>query len=189
MKSLETPVLIVGGGPVGLSTALHLAHNGIESVIVEKHRSTALHPKASYFNVRTMEILGRLGVADELYATALLGAGVSFYTRLTGHRLGGLSGVDLPDYAIACDGVHSSTREELGATKIGPPPFGHTVNTYFQADIESLLPYSAVGRRAGFSIATTKSDVRSPSSTWRRVTRMQSESARLELRTAMRRPM
>jgi len=213
MKNLETSVLIVGGGPVGLSTALHLAHNGIESVIVEKNRSTALHPKASYFNVRTMEILGRLGVADELYATALLGASVSFYTKLTGHRLGGLSGADFPDYVtsvlsstprpgcissqivleailkkhaddnpliqvlfnhektaleqdesrvrttildrdsgestivesayvIACDGVHSSTREELGATMVGPPPFGHMINTYFQADIESLVPDS-----------------------------------------------
>ena len=75
MKTLETPILVVGGGPVGLSTALHLAHSGIESVIVEKHRSTSIHPKASYFNVRTMEILGQLGVAEELYATALLGAG------------------------------------------------------------------------------------------------------------------
>jgi 2-polyprenyl-6-methoxyphenol hydroxylase-like FAD-dependent oxidoreductase len=46
VKNLETSVLIVGGGPVGLSKALHLAHNGVESVIVENHRSTALHPKA-----------------------------------------------------------------------------------------------------------------------------------------------
>lgn len=213
MKTLETPVLVVGGGPVGLSTALHLAHSGVESVIVERHRSTSIHPKASYFNVRTMEILGQLGVADELYSTALLGAGVSFYTKLTGYRLGALSGADFPDYVtsllaatprpgcissqivleamlkkkadenpliqvlfnhekvgleqddsralttildrdsgesmvvesayvIACDGVHSSTRDELGATMIGPPAFGHMINIYFEADVESLVPDS-----------------------------------------------
>ena len=87
MRRLETEVLVIGGGPVGLSTALHLDAQGVSCVLVERHPTTASHPKASYFNVRTMEILRQLGIADEVYATALFPAGVSFYTRIKGYKL------------------------------------------------------------------------------------------------------
>jgi 2-polyprenyl-6-methoxyphenol hydroxylase-like FAD-dependent oxidoreductase len=66
MQTLETEVLVIGGGPVGLSTALHLDAQGIDCILVERHPSTAFHPKASYFNVRTMEILRQLGIASEV---------------------------------------------------------------------------------------------------------------------------
>lgn len=95
---METQVLVIGGGPVGLSTALHLAAQGVDCVLVEKHPTTARHPKASYFNVRTMEILRQLAIADDVYATGMLPAGTSFYTRLTGYRLGGFNGEDFPDH-------------------------------------------------------------------------------------------
>ena len=98
VRRLETQVLVIGGGPVGLSTVLHLEAQGIDCVLVERHPTTASHPKASYFNVRTMEILRQLGIADEVYATALFPQGVSFYTRLCGHKLGVLSPADYPDH-------------------------------------------------------------------------------------------
>jgi len=203
-------VLVIGGGPVGLSTALHLDAQGVDCILVERHPTTASHPKASYFNVRTMEILRRLGIADEVYATALFPQGVSFYTRLRGYKLGVLSAADYPEYgervmrstsspgcvssqivleailkrhaegarhatvlfnhektaieqdagavratvvdrgtgeeltiaaryAVACEGVRSATREALGRTLVGPPPFGHVINIYLEADLESLV--------------------------------------------------
>src|SRR4030095_17214048 len=98
MRSISTEVLVIGGGPVGLSTALHLNQQGVDCVLVEKHPSTATHPKASYFNVRTMEILRQLGAADDVYATALMPTGVSFYTRLCGYKLGVLGAADYPDH-------------------------------------------------------------------------------------------
>jgi 2-polyprenyl-6-methoxyphenol hydroxylase-like FAD-dependent oxidoreductase len=42
-------------------------------------------------------------------------------------------------YAIACEGVRSSTREALGRTLVGPPPFGHVINIYLEGDLESLI--------------------------------------------------
>jgi 2-polyprenyl-6-methoxyphenol hydroxylase-like FAD-dependent oxidoreductase len=98
MPSISTEVLVIGGGPVGLSTALHLNQQGVDCVLVEKHPSTATHPKASYFNVRTMELLRQLGAADDVYATALMPTGVSFYTRLCGFKLGVLGAADYPDH-------------------------------------------------------------------------------------------
>ncbi len=59
---IETPVLIVGGSLVGMSTALLLAHHGVPALMVENHRGTAIHPRAALINQRTMEIFRTVGV-------------------------------------------------------------------------------------------------------------------------------
>jgi putative polyketide hydroxylase len=50
------PVIIVGGGPVGLAAGLELARFGVPSVLLEQRDSTSWHPKTRNFNTRTMEI-------------------------------------------------------------------------------------------------------------------------------------
>jgi 2-polyprenyl-6-methoxyphenol hydroxylase-like FAD-dependent oxidoreductase len=50
------PVVIAGGGPVGLAAALELARFHVPSIIVEQHDSTSHHPKTRNLNTRTMEI-------------------------------------------------------------------------------------------------------------------------------------
>ena len=52
----STPVLIVGGSLVGLSTALFLARQGIVPLLVEHHPGTAIHPRLAGLTARTMEI-------------------------------------------------------------------------------------------------------------------------------------
>jgi putative polyketide hydroxylase len=54
---LDVPVLIVGGGPVGLSASLLLSRLGVCSLLVERHPGTSIHPKARGLNVRTLELL------------------------------------------------------------------------------------------------------------------------------------
>lgn len=63
IKRLQTPVLIVGGGPSGMTAALCLAACGIASTVVEKRDSPARHPKAHEISARTIEILTSLGVS------------------------------------------------------------------------------------------------------------------------------
>ncbi len=58
-----TRVIILGGGPVGLGSALELARFGIRSVLIEKHEGTSWHPKTRNFNTRTMEIAKGWGEA------------------------------------------------------------------------------------------------------------------------------
>ncbi|HVV08382.1 FAD-dependent monooxygenase [Amycolatopsis sp.] len=66
--AVETPVLIVGGGPVGFTLALDLARRGIRSTLAERDAGTALEvlAKAGTLNERTMEYCRWLGIADEI---------------------------------------------------------------------------------------------------------------------------
>ena len=41
---IEIPVLIVGGGPVGLTASLLLSAQGVRSLLVERHPGTAILP-------------------------------------------------------------------------------------------------------------------------------------------------
>ncbi len=49
------PVLIVGGGPVGLGLAADLGWRGIDCLLVEQGDGTIYHPRANTVNSRTME--------------------------------------------------------------------------------------------------------------------------------------
>jgi 2-polyprenyl-6-methoxyphenol hydroxylase-like FAD-dependent oxidoreductase len=60
--SEERDVLIVGGSLVGLSTALFLRLHGVDCLTVERHTSTAIHPRAGHFQLRTVEILRAAGL-------------------------------------------------------------------------------------------------------------------------------
>lgn len=58
----EVPVLIVGASLVGLTLAALLAQHGIPNCLtVEKHSSTAIHPRATVMMPRTMQVFRELG--------------------------------------------------------------------------------------------------------------------------------
>lgn len=65
------PVLIVGGGPVGLTASILLSQAGVRSLMVERHSGTAVHPKSRGINARTMEIYHQCGVEDAIRAAGL----------------------------------------------------------------------------------------------------------------------
>lgn len=69
-RRIETPVLIVGGGPVGLAMALDLDHQGTECLVAEQEAGTALmvQAKAGTHNERTMELCRRWGLTEQIAA-------------------------------------------------------------------------------------------------------------------------
>ena len=62
----DVPILIVGGGPVGLALAVELGMRGIECLLIEQSDGTIYHPRANTINSRTMEFCRRWGVAEEV---------------------------------------------------------------------------------------------------------------------------
>ncbi|KUJ64070.1 2-polyprenyl-6-methoxyphenol hydroxylase [Streptomyces albus subsp. albus] len=66
----EVAVLIVGGGPVGLTARVLLERWGVRPLLVERHGELSPFPRARLVNVRTMEIFRQLGLAARISAGA-----------------------------------------------------------------------------------------------------------------------
>lgn len=89
---IEVPVLIAGGGPVGLALSLELAHFGVNSLVAERNPTTTTHPKMDLTNGRSMELFRRTGLADKLRAVGVPAKNpfnISWITDLSddGHEL------------------------------------------------------------------------------------------------------
>jgi len=67
MNSLQTPVLIGGGGGAGPTASMLLSQLGVELLLVSALPTTSILPKAHVLNQRAMEILTDVGVADAIY--------------------------------------------------------------------------------------------------------------------------
>ena len=65
-QTLDTPVLVAGGGPTGLVLAALLSRHGISCVLAERNTHTTRFPKMDVTNGVSMELLRRLGVDHEL---------------------------------------------------------------------------------------------------------------------------
>jgi 2-polyprenyl-6-methoxyphenol hydroxylase-like FAD-dependent oxidoreductase len=68
--TIETPILIVGGGSVGLALASDLGGRGVRCLVVEQNERPADHPRATAINARSMEFMRRWGVADAIRRAA-----------------------------------------------------------------------------------------------------------------------
>ncbi|BCJ36965.1 FAD-dependent oxidoreductase [Actinocatenispora thailandica] len=70
MRSEQTPVLIVGAGLAGLTTALFLGQHGVPAIVADRHPGTANQPKARGQSPTIMEAFRAAGVADAIRAAA-----------------------------------------------------------------------------------------------------------------------
>jgi 2-polyprenyl-6-methoxyphenol hydroxylase-like FAD-dependent oxidoreductase len=68
---LDTQVLIIGAGPVGLTLAIELGRRGVRCTIVEQKPAPAKLPKMERCNARTMEIYRRMGIVEKVRAAGL----------------------------------------------------------------------------------------------------------------------
>lgn len=100
LAAQEPQVLIIGGGPVGLSAAVELGQRGIRCLVVEPRTEISLiRPRAKTTNVRSMEHFRRWGLAgrireiaplkvawsqDVVFCTTLLGQEITRFTQSFG---------------------------------------------------------------------------------------------------------
>jgi 2-polyprenyl-6-methoxyphenol hydroxylase-like FAD-dependent oxidoreductase len=87
---IETPVLIVGGGPVGLTLGIDLAHRGQQALLVEERTEPSAHPKATLLGSRSMELFRRWGLDIPIFDAAVPNDHpyyIIFTTELAGQEL------------------------------------------------------------------------------------------------------
>ena len=62
----ETPVLIAGGGPIGLALAADLGRRGVATLLVEERENKLNPAKMLEVSVRTMEFCRQLGIVEKV---------------------------------------------------------------------------------------------------------------------------
>jgi 2-polyprenyl-6-methoxyphenol hydroxylase-like FAD-dependent oxidoreductase len=68
---MNTEVLIVGAGPVGLTLAIDLGLKGVRCTLIEQKPAPQFLPKMERCNARTMEIFRRMGLAEKIRGAGL----------------------------------------------------------------------------------------------------------------------
>lgn len=79
MRHTQTPVLIAGGGPVGLVLSILLSLQGVAHLLVEGLPQPSTHPKARGISARSMEILRRIGLEEQVRSAGLPTEQVAMY--------------------------------------------------------------------------------------------------------------
>ncbi len=104
-RTLNTDVLIAGGGPCGLMLANELGRRGVSCLLVDSKPDTAFNPQANATQARTMEHFRRLGFAAEIRSLGLPPdhpTDIAYFTRYTTHELARLQ---LPTAAQAVQNI------------------------------------------------------------------------------------
>lgn len=107
----HVPVLIAGGGPIGLALAADLGRRGMHARLVERNEDRVGSAKMIVVSVRTMELCRQLGIADEVRNWGFpLDHPLDsvFCTSLLGHELGR---VRTPPLRVQADTPFSPERE------------------------------------------------------------------------------
>ncbi|MFE5111353.1 FAD-dependent monooxygenase [Streptomyces sp. NPDC056663] len=98
-------VLVVGAGPTGLTLAIDLARRGVACRVIEATEQRAINPRCNTTSARSMEILRRLGLADEVRRAGLprdYPTSIQYRTNLVGEEI---FRIDLPSAGEVLTGL------------------------------------------------------------------------------------
>jgi 2-polyprenyl-6-methoxyphenol hydroxylase-like FAD-dependent oxidoreductase len=80
-------VLVVGGGPVGMVTALGLAKAGVTVRLIEAHPWLNESPRAAVYHWSVLDGLARIGLIGDLERIALRSENYTYIVRNSGERI------------------------------------------------------------------------------------------------------
>jgi 2-polyprenyl-6-methoxyphenol hydroxylase-like FAD-dependent oxidoreductase len=86
----ETPVLIVGAGPIGLSLAMELGWRGVACTVIDEGNGSVELSRGGMVSIRTMEYWRRWGIADRVAGAGFpqdYALNMVYCTSLAGHLL------------------------------------------------------------------------------------------------------
>jgi 2-polyprenyl-6-methoxyphenol hydroxylase-like FAD-dependent oxidoreductase len=89
-QAIDVPVLIVGGGPVGLAMAIELGWRNVSCLVLEEGDGSVDHPRLGAIMTRTLEFCRRWGIADRIYNCGFNNdykLDVVYCTSMSGHLL------------------------------------------------------------------------------------------------------
>ena len=161
----DLPVLIVGGSLVGLSTALFLGHHGVPSLVLERHRGTAIHPRAALVNQRSVETYRAVGLQDAIEDAAAR----EFVQNGAIVSVESLGGKELDWYfRFINEGVeHISPSPRIFITQIGLEPVLLDAAAGFGAEIRYAAEVDSVEQDADGVTAVVRSRDGGPEQTVR----------------------
>jgi 2-polyprenyl-6-methoxyphenol hydroxylase-like FAD-dependent oxidoreductase len=147
-------VVIVGGGPCGLTLAIELGRRGISTILLEERTTPSRFPSANATQARTMEHYRRLGFAEKVRAEGLppdYPTDIAYFTRYTKHELARFS---LPSARAARDMVKTLS----GSWSAAELP--HRVSQIFVEDVlrAEAAACPAVSLRPGWRMTTIRDD-------------------------------
>ncbi|GGS79237.1 FAD-dependent oxidoreductase [Nonomuraea spiralis] len=152
----EVEVLVVGGGPVGLTARALLDRWGVRVLLVERHPEPSPFPRARLVNVRSMEIFRRLGLAAGITADAFAPeyGRIRFRDTVQDHDFAtaAMAGIDAPVPESPVTGVITSQdrlEPVLLAGATSPARFGIELTDLAEADggVVALLTGPRSGER------------------------------------------
>src|SRR5215203_2087286 len=114
MNTMNTDVIIIGGGPTGLSLACQLIRYGIDFVVVEKNDTVTRFSKAIGVQARTLEIYEQIGLAQAAIENGTIANRVRLITggEVRGEMHLANFGKDLSQYPFVLM-LEQSRNEEL----------------------------------------------------------------------------
>jgi 2-polyprenyl-6-methoxyphenol hydroxylase-like FAD-dependent oxidoreductase len=83
-------IVVVGGGPVGIATAIELGVRGCSVLVVEREDGVVRYPTAESIDTASMELLRRWGIAEAVLRSGFPAderRDISFVSRITTHEL------------------------------------------------------------------------------------------------------
>jgi 3-(3-hydroxy-phenyl)propionate hydroxylase len=83
----ERPILVAGGGPVGVVAALALARQGFQVHVFEADAQVNEAPRAATTHPATLEMLADLGLVDEVMRRGLVARTFQFWDRASGRMV------------------------------------------------------------------------------------------------------
>lgn len=112
--SVEDRVFVAGAGPIGMVAAANLAMQGVPVTVFEGSPTLSSESRASTFHPPTLDMLDKLGVADDLIKDGLMAPTVQYRSK----AFGAVAQFDFGDIADVTDHPYRLQSEQFKLTRI-----------------------------------------------------------------------